>query len=159
VNPPFGKKAEQFALKAIEQARVGAAIFAQLRWLETIGRYERLFKDRPPTLIAFFTERVALHMGKWDPEGSSATAYIWLIWVKGMAPRAPFWIPPDPECTLWRLDDVERFAASPVVKKVHSIQPATPSPARVSAALDDDLTLPSFLRRDHSDCSWRNSVE
>lgn len=99
-NPPFGKKAEQFTLKAIKQARVGAAIFAQLRWLETIGRYERLFRDRPPTLIAFFVDRVPLHMGKWDPIGSSATAYIWLLWVKGMAPRAPFWIPPDSERTL-----------------------------------------------------------
>lgn len=44
-NPPFNKKAEQFALKAIEQARVGVAIFARLQWLETIGRYERLFRD------------------------------------------------------------------------------------------------------------------
>jgi hypothetical protein len=163
VNPPFGKKAEQFALKAIEQARVGAAIFAQLRWLETIGRYERLFKDLPPTLIAFFADRVALHMGKWDPAGSSATAYIWLVWVKGIAPRAPFWIPPDPEQTLWRPDDVERFTASPVIKKAHVIAPSLvsfkpPAPgARPDP--DDGLDLPNFLRIGHPENSkWRTPL-
>jgi len=161
-NPPFAKKAEQFALKAIEQARVGAAIFAQLRWLETIGRYERLFRDRPPTLIAFFADRVPLHMGKWEPEGSSATAYMWLMWVKGMAPRAPFWIPPDPERTLWRPDDIERFTAAPVVKKAHVVtptaHPSEPTPLVAGAGSNEDLTLPNFLRRDHPECKWRTPL-
>jgi hypothetical protein len=156
-NPPFGKKAEQFAVKAIDQARVGVSIFVQLRWLETIGRYERLFRDCPPTLIAFFADRVALHMGKWDPEGSTATAYIWLVWVKGMAPRAPFWIPPDPERVLWRPDDVERFTASPVVKRTHLVREATPEPCAVPRPPNDDLSIPTFLRRDHADCTWRDT--
>jgi hypothetical protein len=162
-NPPFGKKAEKFALKAIEQARVGAAIFAQLRWLETIGRYERLFKDQPPTLIAFFADRVPLHMGKWEPHGSSATAYIWLVWVKGMAPRAPFWIPPDPERVLWRPDDVERFTASPVIKKAHAVAPTmVPSERKLTDAVpnsDDGLDLPDFLRIGHPENSkWRTPL-
>jgi hypothetical protein len=155
-NPPFARKAEQFALKAIEQARVGVAIFAQLRWLETIGRYERLFRDRPPTLIAFFADRVALHMGKWDPEGSSATAYIWLVWVKGMAPRAPFWIPPDGAKALWRPDDVERFTASPVVRKEHSVRLVAPTAASdLKPPPDDDLSIPAFLRIGDAACTWR----
>jgi hypothetical protein len=160
-NPPFAKKAEQFALKAIEQARVGAAIFAQLRWLETIGRYERLFRDRPPTLIAFFADRVPLHMGKWEPEGSSATAYMWLMWVKGMAPRAPFWIPPDPERTLWRPDDIERFTASPVIRANHAIAPSVApfTPASVADRdCDDGFDLPNPLRIGHPENSkWRTS--
>jgi hypothetical protein len=113
-NPPFKEKAEQFALKAIERARVGAAIFARLQWLETIGRYERLFRDHPPTQIAFFCERVNLCMGRWAPDGGTATAYIWLVWIKGRAPRAPFWIPPGQRQALTRADDAERFTANPV---------------------------------------------
>src|SRR5271168_4599303 len=92
-NPPF-KDAERFALKALEQARIGVALFVRLQWLESVGRYERLFKNHPPTLIALFAERVPLHMGRWEPKGSTATAYCWLVWIKGQAPQPPFWIPP-----------------------------------------------------------------
>ncbi len=115
-NPPFGK-AEQFALKAIEHARVGVALFARLQWLETVGRFERLFRDRPPTQIAFFCERVNLCMGRWKPDGHTATAHVWLLWVKSRPPRAPFWIPPGCRKTLTRLDDLERFTAHPVVNR------------------------------------------
>lgn len=116
-NPPFREKAEQFALLALERAKVGVAIFARLQWLETIGRYERLFRDQPPTLIAFFCERVNLCMGRWEPEGGTATAYIWLVWVKGMEPQAPFWIPPGRQKELSHVDDAVRFTAHPVIKK------------------------------------------
>lgn len=118
-NPPFGEKTEAFVLRAIDDARIGVAMFVRLQWLETIGRYERLFKDRPPTLIAFFTERVNLCKGRWDPDGGTATAYIWLVWVKGASPRAPFWIPPGRREALTRPDDVERFTAQPVTRKEH----------------------------------------
>jgi hypothetical protein len=164
-NPPFKEKAEQFALKAIELASVGVAIFARLQWLETIGRYKRLFRDHPPTLIAFFCERVALHMGRWQPEGGTATAYIWLVWLRDRQPRPPIWIPPDPDKTLWRSDDVKRFTAHPVSKtqKLPSddpntgaiIQIAVREPATSPVASSDDLSLPTFLRRDHPDCTWR----
>lgn len=118
-NPPFKEKAEQFALLALERAQVGVAIFARLQWLETIGRYDRLFKDQPPTLISFFCERVALHMGSWKPNGGTATAYIWLIWIKGRKPQSPFWIPPDSRKSFTRPDDAERFTAHPVIRKQH----------------------------------------
>jgi len=123
-NPPFGDKTEAFVLKALDLARVGVAMFLRLQWLETIGRYERLFKDRPPTLIAFFCERVNLCKGRWDPEGGTATAYIWLVWVKGAAPRAPFWIPPGRRESLTRADDVERFTAQPVMRKERPVDAA-----------------------------------
>lgn len=108
-NPPFGEKTEAFVLRALDLAKVGVAMFVRLQWLETIGRYERLFKDRPPTLIAFFAERVNLCKGRWEPDGGTATAYIWLVWVKGRAPQAPFWIPPGQRDALTRPEDIERF--------------------------------------------------
>lgn len=121
-NPPFAEKSEAFVLQALRLAKLGVAMFVRLQWLETVGRYERIFKDHPPTLIAFFAERVNLCKGRWDPEGGTATAYIWLIWLKGDEPFAPFWIPPGCREQLTKPDDVERFTPHPVRK--HSDSPA-----------------------------------
>lgn len=113
-NPPFGEKPLAFALRALELAREGVALFVQLRLLETVERYERLFRDRPPTLCAFHVERVNLCRGRWDPDGSTATAYMWLVWRHGLAPQPPFWIPPICRSRLSRADDRARFTAHPV---------------------------------------------
>jgi Protein of unknown function (DUF3102) len=121
-NPPFGDVGETFVLKAIELAGTGVAMFMRVQWLDSIGRYERIFKDKPPTLIAFFAERVNLCKGRWDPEGSTATAYMWLVWIKGAEPRAPFWIPPGCREGLTKPDDVERFTVHPVKRRVVSTQ-------------------------------------
>lgn len=150
-NPPFSDRAERFALKAIEQARIGVAIFARLQWLETVGRYERLFRDHPPTQLAFFAERVSLCMGRWEPKGGTATAYIWLVWIKGRTPRPPFWIPPDCRKTLTRSDDVDRFTAHPVVKIEHAFK--VPAEIFVGQSYSDDvLEIPAFLRRGDPAC-------
>lgn len=116
-NPPFANKAERFVRRAIDVASTGVAIFVPLRWLETTGRYERLFRDNPPTLIAFFAERVNLCAGRWEPTGSTATAYVWLVWINDSKPQAPFWIPPGCRKALEHPDDRERFTVTPVVKK------------------------------------------
>jgi hypothetical protein len=111
-NPPFGDTAEAFVLKAIDLAGTGVAMFMRVQWLDTIGRYERIFRDHPPTLIAFFAERVPLCKGRWEPKGSTATAYMWLVWIKGAEPRAPFWIPPGQREALTKPGDIERFGAA-----------------------------------------------
>ena len=116
-NPPFGDKTEAFVLRAIELASVGVAMFVRLQWLESVGRYKAIFRDHPPTIIAFFAERVNLCKGRWEPEGATATAYIWLVWVKGTTPRAPFWIPPGQRESLTRPDDAARFTAHPVIRR------------------------------------------
>ena len=144
-NPPFREKSEQFVLRALDLANVGVAMFVRLQWLETNGRYERVFRDRPPTLIAFFAERVNLCKGRWEPTGSTATAYIWLVWVKSMAPRAPFWIPPGQREALTRPDDADRFTAHPVIRKARP--PATNIVSEIAVPLDDDLGIPKFLLR------------
>ena len=147
-NPPFGEKSEQFVLRALDLANVGVAMFVRLQWLETNGRYERIFRDRPPTLIAFFAERVNLCKGRWEPDGSTATAYIWLIWVKGMAPRAPFWIPPGQREALTRPDDADRFTAHPVIRTARL--PAPNNVSEIAVPIDDNLNgIPLFLQRGH----------
>ncbi|MDA9521657.1 hypothetical protein XI06_15230 [Bradyrhizobium sp. CCBAU 11434] len=119
-NPPFDDKAESFLTRMLALARVGVAMFVRLQWLEGEGRYERIFDPAmtPPTCIAFFSERIALCKGRWDPEGGTATAYIWLVWIKGRKPQAPFWIPPVVVAELTRADDAERFTTNPVTRRV-----------------------------------------
>lgn len=111
-NPPFrGDMAERFVLRALDLAGTGVAIFVALQFLETVGRYNHIFKDRPPTLISFFSERVNCCKGRWDPDGSTDAAYIWLVWMKDRAPMPPFWIPPGCRESLSKPDDRARFAA------------------------------------------------
>lgn len=111
-NPPFGDHAIKFVLRALDLAGEGVAMFFRSQWaVEGIERYEAIFRDRPPTLCAYFVERVNLCKGRWDPDGSTATAYCWLVWVKDRPPLPPFWIPPGQRERLSKPDDRARFAA------------------------------------------------
>lgn len=137
-NPPFSERTEQFALRALREAKKGVALFVRLQWLETIGRYERLFKDQPPTLLAFFCERVNLCKARWEPDGTTATAYIWIVWKHGHQRLPPLWIPPGCRESLTLEDDRERFTAHPVIKHNsnaadHSPSPSPDRPVRSSA--------------------------
>jgi hypothetical protein len=115
-NPPFGTKAIPFVIQALAVARKGVAMFVRSQWaVEGIERYEAVFRDRPPTLCAWFVERVNLCKGRWDPDGTTATAYCWLLWIREQLPRPPFWIPPGCREALTRSEDRERFTAHPVI--------------------------------------------
>ena len=50
-------------------------------FLESVGRHDRLFGKTPPDFVLQFTERVVMHRGRLAPEGSTATAYAWLVWM------------------------------------------------------------------------------
>lgn len=81
-NPPF-RLAEQFAAKAIEAATFGVALLVRSTFLEGVGRHERLFSAHPPHSIHQFVERVPMHKGRLDKDGSTATAYSWIVWRRG----------------------------------------------------------------------------
>jgi hypothetical protein len=120
-NPPFGDLTIPFILRALELAQVGVAMFLRLQCLEGVDRFEQVFRDHPPTIVAPFAERVNLCKGRWDPEGSTATAYMWVVWVKGLAPRPLAWIPPGQRLALERPDDRTRFTAHPVLPEATRI--------------------------------------
>ena len=113
-------------------------MFVRLQWLESVGRYETIFRDHPPTVIAFFAERVNLCKGEWNPNGTTATAYIWLVWVIGTPPYAPFWIPPGQREALTYPDDAERFTCHPVRK----IEPAASPTAAAAPASGNPAPQP-----------------
>lgn len=110
-NPPFNL-AVAFAERALGEAAEGVALLLRTSWLEGAERWERLFRDRAPSIVAPFVERVPMVKGRWDPDASTATAYAWFVWVRG----APWpdtrlvWIPPGCRKRLERADDRERFA-------------------------------------------------
>jgi len=123
-NPPFNTSTD-FVLKALQLAGTGVAMFVRLSWLESVGRYECIFRDHPPTCLAIFSERVPLHKGRWEDKGRTMTAYVWLVWIKGAEPCAPFWIPPGCRAALTKPDDVRRFGASAVGDELPPHDPET----------------------------------
>lgn len=80
-NPPF-KSGEEFILRGLETAQHGVAILSRTVFIESVGRYERLFKTDPPSRVAQFTERVPMVKGRIDKKASTATGYAWLVWEK-----------------------------------------------------------------------------
>jgi hypothetical protein len=94
-NPPF-RLAEEFVNRSLEIARHGVAILARTVFIESVGRYENLFRLRPPSLYAQFSERVPMVKGRLDKKASTATSYCWLVWCKPLSIEAPrlIWIPP-----------------------------------------------------------------
>jgi len=78
-NPPFGL-AEQFILNALHVTDKKVAIFSRLAILESARRYKSIFRDRPPTRVLVFTERVTLYPSGLVTAGTSTIAYAWLIW-------------------------------------------------------------------------------
>jgi hypothetical protein len=92
-NPPFVKAAE-FIHRSLDVARRGVAVIVRGAFSEGIDRYETLFSVRPPTVIAFHSERVSMVNGAYDPDANRPTQYVWMLWVHGIRPQPPVWIPP-----------------------------------------------------------------
>lgn len=98
-NPPFAL-AERFIRRAIHQASVGVAMLCRLQFLETTGRWARLFVIDPPTDVLVFSSRLTFAEGKIGDkrQDRSAASYAWFVWDKvqggGASPRLE-WIPPE----------------------------------------------------------------
>ena len=92
-NPPF-RLAEQFIERAAATSQYGFAMIVRAAFLEGQGRFDRLFSRNPPSFVLQFTERVVMHKGRLAPEGSTATAYAWLVWIDGEFPTKLEWIAP-----------------------------------------------------------------
>lgn len=93
-NPPF-RLAEEFVLRSFRVARRGVAILARTVFLESVGRYNRIFSGNPPSVFAQFVERVPMVKGRLDRSATTATGYAWLLWEKGNTdPPRLMWVPP-----------------------------------------------------------------
>lgn len=94
-NPPF-RLGEEFIQRALPIARRGVAVLVRTVFIESVGRYQRLFSQTPPTTVAQFTERVPMVKGRVDKKASTATGYAWVIWEKERygEPTRLAWVPP-----------------------------------------------------------------
>lgn len=94
-NPPF-RLSEEFVARAIGVAKEGVAILARTVFIESVGRYNRLFERNPPTKVAQFTERVPMVKGRLDGKATTATSYAWLVWEKESKSGISrlMWVPP-----------------------------------------------------------------
>lgn len=92
-NPPF-RLAEQFIERMAKTSRVGFAVIVRAAFLESVGRFGTLFSLNPPSYVLQFSERVVMHKGRLAPDGSTATAYAWLVWIDGEDDTRLRWIAP-----------------------------------------------------------------
>lgn len=94
-NPPF-RLAAQFAQRCDQIGpRCGYALLTRIAFLEGVERYETVFRNNPPSIVAQYAERVPMVEGRYDPDASTATAYCWLVWLrKAWGPPTLQWIPP-----------------------------------------------------------------
>ena len=94
-NPPF-KLAESFIMEGLRVAQKGVAMLVRTVFIESIGRYERLFSINPPTYFAQYVERVPMVKGRLDKKASTATGYGWVVWIKDCNNPETLmkWIPP-----------------------------------------------------------------
>lgn len=79
-NPPF-EHAKAFVTLARQRARRGVAMFVRLGFQETIGRYDLFSGPMRATLACPYSERVGIMLGDCKLKGSTAMAYMVVIWV------------------------------------------------------------------------------
>lgn len=93
-NPPF-RLGEDFITLSLKLAKRGVAVLTRTVFIESVGRYERLFLPTPPSRVAQFTERVPMVKGRLDERASTATGYAWLVWERERVGQSELvWIPP-----------------------------------------------------------------
>lgn len=80
MNPPFNV-AEGFIIRALNETKKGVLCLARLQLLETISRYNNIFRKYPPSLIYVYVDRIYCPKnGDFSLKEQSAQAYAWFYW-------------------------------------------------------------------------------
>lgn len=83
MNPPYSV-IEPFTIRALEIPSKGVLMLCRLQTLEGIGRYEKIFKDNPPSDVYVYINRISCSKnGDFSSNKTNAQAYAWLYWDKG----------------------------------------------------------------------------
>lgn len=94
-NPPY-KHLNQFIDKSLGMARYGVGMLVRVQALEGQTRYQAIYRGRPPTQIAFFSDRIPFKAGRVVRKAPKMFFHTWLWWnFEDAAPRPPIWIPPN----------------------------------------------------------------
>lgn len=108
-NPPY-KHLNAFILRALDQARFGVGMLVRVQAMESEGRYLSIFRDRPPTQVAFFSNRIPFKTGRVMKKAPKMYFHVWLWWEKDymgklVEPKPPMWIPFDAQQQYERDED------------------------------------------------------
>ena len=96
-NPPF-VLLDRFIDQASALSTEGVAMFCRLQVLESHDRAEKIWHAaHKPMLVMPFAERVPLVKGRIDEAARSATAYCWVVWIRGYNPKFT-WVDVIPPC-------------------------------------------------------------
>lgn len=115
-NPPF-RLAESFLERGRQVARKGVALLTRTVFIESVGRYERVFRNAAPSTVLQYSERVPMVKGRLDRKASTATGYAWLVWdfSKEGGSTVLDWIPPSRRIFEQRADYEAEFLNSDVL--------------------------------------------
>jgi len=94
-NPPY-KHAEEMLHHALDLASGKVAFLVRLAFLESIGRYNRLFSTKPPILVLIFSERLSLYPKGKPVQGGGMVSHAWLVWDRAARSGPPQikWVAP-----------------------------------------------------------------
>ena len=88
MNPPYAT-IEPFLIRALEIVQDKLIVLCRTQVLEGSGRYEKIFKENPPTDVYQYVDRIQCWKDGVKPAGTSAQAYCWLVWDKKAPAAAP----------------------------------------------------------------------
>lgn len=78
-NPPFNI-AEKILEHALSLATCSVCLLLRLAFLESAGRYNRCFRDNPPSNVFVFSERLSMYPKGKEVKGGGTTSYAWFVW-------------------------------------------------------------------------------
>jgi hypothetical protein len=78
-NPPFNI-ANEIVTHALKLTKRKACFLLRTAFLESITRYEKIFRVNPPTRVYTFTERLSMYPKGSEVKGGGTTSYSWFIW-------------------------------------------------------------------------------
>lgn len=106
-NPPY-KLLNNFVSMSLQRAKKGVAMLTRVQALEGQRRYASIYRDNPPTTVAFFSDRIPFKSGKVVREASKMYFHVWLWWDLEREDRdPPIWVRPDVQKQLEKDEDYE----------------------------------------------------
>lgn len=78
-NPPYSY-INDWILHSLKITSNKVYIFCRIQTIETIGRYNKIFRDDPPVYICPFVKRIQCYRNDDVSLNGSAVCYAWFIW-------------------------------------------------------------------------------
>ena len=78
-NPPFNL-AEEMLDHALKLSELKVCFLLRSAFIESRRRWEKFYRDRPPTRVYAFSERLSIYPASDQRESGGTTSYAWFVW-------------------------------------------------------------------------------